>query len=269
MKQTDYPITRKTVILGSLFTALTLIALNAPSTANAGSGACKYSEETTRDIKASNIQQLNVLAGAGKLEVIGNNTQIIKIEARLCSNDQDALANMSVSDKLDDGIIAIETEFPDNSFWGKDRHASIDLVLSVPKDIALDIKDSSGAAEIRNVASLNIIDSSGELEIEDIAGDVIALDSSGLLRVENVSGSVTITDSSGDIEVSSIEKDLTVNVDSSGDIDARDINGNVLIKVDSSGAISVKDIDGDFTVGKDSSGGVKHHNVKGKISLPN
>lgn len=266
MKLSDSSIAKKTAIISSLFIAFIIIA---SSTVKAGYGACKYSNEITRDINAVDLQILKVVAGAGELEVKGNNSNTIKIQARLCSNDKDTLSDLNVGDVIDGNTITINTEFPESSSWGSDHQSSIDLMLSVPKEMILDIKDSSGSAEIKNVASLKIIDSSGELEIEDIAGDVVALDSSGSLRIENVGGSVTVTDSSGDIEIRSIAKDLTVNVDSSGDIEAREVNGNVLIKVDSSGSISVKDVAGDFTVGKDSSGGIKHDNVTGKISLPN
>lgn len=259
----------KTTIISSLIIAFSVAAINLSSTATAGYGSCKFSNEIARELNATDIQKIKVLAGAGQLEIIGNNSQIIKIEARLCSNDQDALSAMNVSDNRDGNTMTIETEFPDRSFWNNDQHASIDLVLNVPKEMILDVKDSSGSAEINNVAALEIIDSSGELEIENIAGDVVAVDSSGSLSVENVGGSVTLTDSSGNIEVQSVQKDLTINVDSSGDIDARDVNGNVLIKVDSSGSITVKDVAGDFTVGKDSSGGIKHNKVAGKVSLPN
>lgn len=255
------------IIMLASSVSIACLAIN--STAIAGFGHCKYSSDVERNVSADNINFLNVVAGAGDLEIVGENRDTIGIEARLCSNDKDALKKMTVSDKLNGNEITIETEFPDGSYWGNDNQMSIDLVLTIPNEMILDVKDSSGSVDIKNVAALEIIDSSGELEIEDIAGDVTVVDSSGSMSIESVDGNVTITDSSGGIEVKMVEKDVIVEVDSSGAIETAHIKGNVLIKVDSSGSITADNIGGNFTVGKDSSGGIKYNKVSGQVSLPN
>lgn len=259
------------IAICSSLIALSTIAIDSFSSANAnaGHGYCKYSSNIEREISVGEIKRLTVIAGAGELEIVGDSRQNIKIEARLCSTNKEALNDMTVSDKIDGKTIHIETKFPSRAFKSDDHQASIDLVLLVPQSMTLDVKDSSGSSEIKNVAALDIVDSSGELKIEDINGDVIVVDSSGALNIENIDGNVTVTDSSGDIEVRSVEQNFTVQVDSSGLIEASHIKGNMLVKVDSSGAIIANDIDGDFTVAKDSSGGVKHNKVKGRVSLPN
>ena len=238
------------------------------SSVSADLGYCKFSDLIEREVNADNVAFLHVTAGAGELEITGQNRQNIKIVARLCSNNEEALRGMNVSDKTNNKTLRIQTQFPKDSFWGRDHKTSIDLALFVPQSLALKVKDSSGSTEIAKVASLDIVDSSGELNIEDIAGDVIVVDSSGALNIENINGNVTITDSSGDIEVRSVEHNLTIEVDSSGAIEADHIKGHVLVKVDSSGAIIVNNVNGDFTVTKDSSGGIKHNGVKGRVSLP-
>lgn len=256
----------KIMILAS---AASIAYLTTSPTAVAGFGHCKYSNEIERTVDVDKIKFLNVVAGAGGLKIIGEDRDNIEIEAKLCSNDKDALKEMTVSDKLKGNEITIETEFPGDSSWLNDNQMSIDLVLTVPNEMILDVKDSSGSAEIENVTALEIIDSSGELEIEDIAGDVTVVDSSGAMSIENIGGNVTITDSSGGIEVNMVEKNVTVEVDSSGAIETTHVKGNVLIKVDSSGSITAANVGGDFTVGKDSSGGIEYNKVNGKVNLPN
>lgn len=258
-----------TIAICSSLIVLSIFAIDSSSNAKAGYSNCKYSNTIERELSVDDIKLLKVVAGAGELEIKGDNRQNIKIEARLCSNNKEAIADMTVSDNVNDKIMHIETEFPGESLWGNDHQASIDLVLFVPKSMALNVKDSSGSVEIKDVASLDITDSSGELEIEDIAGDVIVVDSSGSIHIENIAGNVNVTDSSGNIGVRFVEQNFTVEVDSSGSIEASHIKGNMLVKVDSSGAIIANNIDGDFTVGKDSSGGIKHNKVNGRVNLPN
>jgi len=232
---------------------------------------CDYSEKVERNVDLSGVSELFVEAGAGTLEIIGeDNRDDVLIKAKLCSSDEDLLSEMSVKVVIESGTAHFETVFPDRSFWNNSTESmSIDLVLTVPSSASLVVRDSSGEATVENVAELDMTDSSGRLTIENIAGDTIVVDSSGELRIRNVGGDVELTDSSGAIDVVDVAGSLLVIADSSGAIEAKRIAKNVTIERDSSGAIEVKDIGGDFIVLRDSSGGIQYKNVDGKVELPN
>lgn len=232
-------------------------------------GDCKHSRDVNREVSLGDASLLKVVAGAGTLKIVGGKRDSISIDARLCSDSKEQLEQMSVSDEMSGDTLEIETRFSQGGFRKKSwQSASINLTLTVPDSVAMDVSDSSGAAQLEGLLSLVMFDSSGELTIKDIAGDVDVTDSSGALTIKDVRGGVAVTDSSGAIDVKNVLNDLVVRVDSSGGIDAKNIGGDVLVKRDSSGAIDVTDVVGDFTVAKDTSGGIRYDNIGGKVSLP-
>ena len=247
----------------------TLIAISLSFISSlAFAGNCDYSRDIDRSVNINSLKNLEVEAGAGSLEIVGDSgRKDVLIKAKLCASDEKYLEKMDVAVELGADVAHFETVFPDGSAWSDNQNASIDLVLSVPASARLDVRDSSGEASIENVAELSMVDSSGKLEIENVAGTLKVVDSSGELSIANVGGDVNLSDSSGGIYVSKVDGSLTVEVDSSGEIEARHIKKNVLIKVDSSGQIDVSDVGGDFTVELDSSGGVKYKDVAGKVRI--
>jgi hypothetical protein len=230
---------------------------------------CKYSREINKTMDLGAVSNLVVEAGAGELIIKGDASRDdILIEAKLCSSDKDLLGKMDVLSRIDGEKAQIRTKFPDKKLSNSFDSTSIDLELSVPASMSLEVDDSSGEARVLKVAELRMRDSSGRLDIESIAGNLSVQDSSGEMNIENVGGDVELTDSSGGIYVQEIKGNLRVIADSSGAIEAKDIGKDVIIERDSSGAIEVKNVGGDFTVEKDSSGGIKYRNVTGKVSLP-
>jgi len=257
----------KTLLVASVLSACVLTA----SSAFAWGNDCEYTRDIKREVSLVKSMQLNVVAGAGELDIKGDDDRdVVLIEAKLCAEDESQLADMDVASKLKGDVLHLKTEFAKSKFWGSGSDgAYIDLTVHVPAGARLDVADSSGEARVAGVESLKMVDSSGELAIEDISGDVRVKDSSGALNIKHVDGSVWVTDSSGTIKVRDVSGDFTVEVDSSGSIEAEEVGGNVLVRTDSSGAIDVSDIGGNFSVGNDSSGGIYHKNVAGEVSLPN
>ncbi|MBL4670892.1 MAG: hypothetical protein JKX81_01430 [Arenicella sp.] len=231
---------------------------------------CEFTRDIERELSLSDSSLLTVVAGAGKLEIIGDaGRKTILIEAKLCAERESQLADMGVSSELKSDVTYVKTKFAKGLLWGTDSDgAYIDLTLHVPANAKLDVTDSSGKASVVRAASLVMVDSSGELLIEDIGGNVTVEDSSGSLRINRVNGNVSVTDSSGSIKVTYVAGNFTVEVDSSGSINAEYVKGNVLVRSDSSGSINAYKVGGDFTVVEDSSGGIEHKDVAGKVSVP-
>ncbi len=255
-----------------LLVALTVfLSILAISPAFAWGSDCEYSREIRREVNLGASRQLNVIAGAGVLEIKGDEGRAtVLIEAKLCAKSESILADMTVGSQLDDDVMHLKTEFANRGFWGTDSEgAHIDLIVYVPHDVELDVVDSSGKASVEGVGSLAMIDSSGELIINGVSGDVRIKDSSGELKINNVVGSVWVTDGSGAIKVRAIAGNLTVESDGSGAIMVERVKGKVLVNADGSGSIDVVDVGGSFTVKNDSSGGIHHQNIAGDVRLPN
>ncbi len=241
-----------------------IISLAMTSTALARN--CDEERTIEKSLNVGSLTEIEVSAGAGELIIEGvDETGAIGIVAKLCASDKDLLAKMDVRSEVDGDVAEVETKIP--SSWSGKNTAKIDLLLTVPSNAQLKVKDSSGDLEISDVAKLNLTDSSGGIELKNIEGEVELTDSSGGIYIRNV-GSATVTDSSGSIDVKKVVGDFTVNVDSSGDIEVDGVGGSVLVKVDSSGSIEVENVEGDFIVERDGSGGISYDDIAGEVSIP-
>ena len=169
------------------------------------------------------ITEIQIRGGALETSYIGSDdTESVTLEAFLESSDPQM-----------DGIIyrrrgsRLEIEMGDSNgidFWTGRTKGYISL--TGPRKIALDVKNSSGTAEIRNVEhhaldfrissgkmevynivceNLTLKASSGKLHGENLQGDVDLDLSSGMATLEKVWGNVNFKGSSGSIKVSEVE----------------------------------------------------------------
>jgi DUF4097 and DUF4098 domain-containing protein YvlB len=268
-----------------VFAALLLL------TFNANAWNCKYDKQINKQLDLDSASKLLISARAGELDIKGSDSvRHAEIKARACASDKEWLEQMDV-ELVEGENSEINVVVPDydslDTGWG-DNYVYIDLEITVPSDMALDVKDSSGDLTIDHVGTLELQDSSGAMEVTDVKGAVTIFDSSGEIELHGVEGDVSIQDSSGDMRVVDVFGDMTVISDSSGDIDARDIEGTVRIVADSSGGIDIRDvskdviverdssgditvenIDGNFEVQRDGSGSINSRKVAGKVTVPN
>ncbi len=233
---------------------------------------CKYEKDIDLALDLAGSEELSVLAAAGDLEITGiKNGRVASIKGRACVSEEEWLEESTV--ETSEGKHAeIRVELPemdDGWSWSGRRYAYIDLVLNVPEDISLTVKDSSGDIEIEGVGAVAVQDSSGDLEIRDSAGPVSVQDSSGDIKFTDIKGDVTIvSDSSGDIRGTDIQGSVLVKSDSSGDIRFSDIGEDFLVERDSSGDITANRVGGDFEVQRDGGGDINARNVSGEVKVP-
>jgi DUF4097 and DUF4098 domain-containing protein YvlB len=129
--------------------------------------------------------------------------------------------------------------------FGFGDNAVINLTVTVPKALSLDIDDGSGGIVVEDVAGVRIDDGSGSIRINRVAGEV---------KIDDGSGGIEIGEVTGDVDVE----------DGSGEIDIRKVGGTVTID-DGSGSISVEDVGKDVRIVNAGSGGVDITRVKGRI----
>ena len=250
----------------SLSVALVLVGAWSVATAEA-QNRCAHSKDINETIDVSGAGLAHISARAGDLQIEGRAGQTdIRVEGRACAGREELLDDMSVRTERRGDTVEVEAEIPEIRSWSGSNYASIDLVITVPQSLMLEVDDSSGNMTLRNIAGANIDDSSDDIEVDQVAGDVSIDDSSGDIELNGVMGDVRIDDSSGDIDVRGGRS--VVLEDSSGGIHVVDIEGSVLVESDSSGNITVERVGGDFTVRRDGSGSIRHTDVGGRVDVP-
>jgi len=250
---------------------------------------CESKAPRNLDLAASGVKTLIVRAKSGSLDIRGAQQETIAVRGEACASDAASLAAIKLVQTREGASLVLTVEIPEDSGsnWNNVQRA-LDLDITVPANLALQVQDSSGDTDIRGLASVIAQDSSGDLRIEAIAGNVVVNDSSGEIDVREVGGDVRIPadssgditarnvrgtveieqDSSGSITLADIGGDAVVGVDSSGDIEFERIAGSARVDRDSSGGIEADDIGRDFIVRTDGSGGVSHDRVRGRVEIP-
>ena len=230
-----------------------------------------YTAPRSGSADAKGASRVDVTALAGTLEIRGiEGLTEVRVKGTARANDEDYLDEIRLRVERSGNRVLVVAVIPQrsSSMWNNNMHRVLDLVIEVPRGIALDVEDSSGELEISDVGTLDLEDSSGDIELENITGAVRVDDSSGEMRISNVRGEVRVDDSSGDIAIRDITGRVIIDDDSSGDIDVTDVSGSVEITNDSSGDIDVRRVGGDFSVAHDGSGSIRHSGVKGEVSVP-
>lgn len=247
-----------------------LLALLASSNLHAWN--CAHEQEIQVTLDLTNTELLSVLAGAGDLEIRGNvGGNVAVATGRVCASKAEWLAEADlVTREGTEASIAVSLPDVDNG-WNitGNRYVYMDLVVEVPDNIALDVKDSSGDMDVISTGTITVRDSSGDIDLEDINGDIYLNDSSGDIDLRDINGNVTVVqDSSGDIYGQDIVGMVLVERDSSGDIRFEDVRDDFIVERDSSGDVVARSVGGDFKVLRDSSGDISHRNVSGNVDIP-
>ncbi|MBT8068138.1 MAG: DUF4097 domain-containing protein [Gammaproteobacteria bacterium] len=209
---------------------------------------------TVRELKldAEAIEVFEIDAGAGSMEVRGvSGLDRIAVVATVIvpqSNEDEAMKYIDKKMRLSldsaGNRARLISDFDDGMF-GKGSNARIDLEISLPAGIAIEIDDGSGSIDLvdiaadvsiddgsgsidaKGVANISIDDGSGSIDVSAATGDVSIVDGSGSINVRSVAGSVTIDDGSGSIKVKDVEQDLIVVEDGSGGFSYSDVRGSV------------------------------------------
>jgi DUF4097 and DUF4098 domain-containing protein YvlB len=207
--------------------------------------------EKVKDLRldADGIQKIGIDCGAGSLKVIGQtSSKTIEVTAEIVKKGKD---DKDADEYIRDNVIlrlerkgskaVLISKFKNKLFSG---NRSINLTVNVPKNIDIDVKDSSGEMSIQNITGdIYVDDGSGETKIEGIQGNVKIDDGSGTLIVRDVKGDVSIDDGSGTIDVRGVSGTVAVD-DGSGSIRIEDVGGDVHIKDEGSGSLSIRDVKG-------------------------
>lgn len=202
--------------------------------------SCSYQEQIAFSVPSANIAKLDVSAGAGTLNVSSSPSATqISISATVCASRKSGLEGAGVQHVVQGDTQFLWTKINErNGGFFSSGYSHIDLEVTVPAGMAVDIKDGSGELSVSGTGALNLVDGSGDARIFAIAGDVNVRDGSGTLTIEDVQGNVDVDDGSGAIDIVKVAGAVTVR-DGSGDIDVREVQLEVTIVEDGSGEVNV------------------------------
>ncbi len=220
----------------------------------AGSLGFSAQETRTLSLTAEGITHFEIDCGAGFLKVQGvEGLKAIEVKAEINArgvDEKDMKKFIEDHVKLileNRGGRAVLVSEVKERFFSPFHDVQIDLTVSCPKKMHLNVDDSSGRMEIGSLAGnldlndgsggvqvegiqgdVEIDDGSGEIEVKDIAGNVSIEDGSGSMTVLNVGGNLTIDDGSGSIDIDGVGKDLILEDTGSGSVNYRNIKGRVI-----------------------------------------
>jgi len=234
--------------------------------------ALGFEKTQTLTLPGEGIAKLEVTAGAGFLKVSGvEGAGAVEVTAEIVVSgvgDKDMEAYIKDHVELElrkAGRAAVLVgRIRESGFSFIPRDARVDLTVTVPKGLAVEIDDGSGELTVSGVSGgLRIKDGSGSMEVRNIVGDLWIDDGSGEIEVDGVQGNVEIIDGSGETDVRNVTGDLSID-DGSGGVSLRKIGGNVTVE-DGSGSLEIDDVGKDVRIRHKGSGGVDITNVKGQV----
>ena len=229
-------------------------------------------------LPSNNLEYLTVLSGAGSLEIKGSNTATnISVDATIYTADIDDEYELTLEQNNKQAKLVAKNKSNNGISFYSGQSPSINLVVTVPNNLNLDIddgsgdilieamqsnidvKDGSGSLSINGAKNLNIDDGSGSIQIKNVTGNLALTDGSGSIDIHNVSGNAAIEDGSGEMHVANVTGSLTVE-DGSGDITIKNINGAVAVD-DNSGDMVIEHIGSSVTI-EDGSGDIRVNYAK-------
>jgi DUF4097 and DUF4098 domain-containing protein YvlB len=185
---------------------------------------------------------------SGDIEVTGGNGNDVRIDATKRARHPDSaeakaiLQDLVINVSERGGNVDVRTEYPRyNNRRNRYGYASVDYIVSVPRDASVMLKSVSGAVKVTNV--------NGELRAENISGGVAVSAARRLRTIKSISGDVQISDSQSD--------DLTAGT-VSGSVIIRNVKTRIVELQSVSGDLRVTDVDADHAEMKTVSGNVDY-----------
>ena len=219
--------------------------------------------EEVLSLDASSLSSFDIEAGAGSLTIKGvDNASKIEVEADIITTkDKDYVLYLKRSGK-EAKLVAKHNSH--SGYW-KGSSPQINLTITMPKNLMLDIDDGSGDIQINDINNaINLDDGSGSASLEDIKGDLYVEDGSGSLVIKNIEGDIKLDDGSGELSVSKVTGNVDIE-DGSGQLSVYDVSGKVTID-DGSGGIDVTRA-GSLEIIDSGSGGLSISKIKGKVDI--
>jgi hypothetical protein len=228
---------------------------------------CLESKIIEHEFNAADFKEVELKALAGDLEVTSGDAGTIRFWGKVCTDTERHLNMIDLDILKENGKLTLIAVIPYHQDDFDPSIALLDIELTLPSEMPLRLRDSSGDMTVSDVSVTSIEDSSGDIRVRNGRADLSVRDSSGQIYVRGVSGSVKVSDSSGDIDINNVDGDVEIPGDSSGDVEISDVKGTVIVARDGSGDIDIEHVGKDVLIGSDGSGDISIEDVKGMVRI--
>ncbi len=193
-----------------------------------------YAQDVLVDVTKnySNISKIEVEGGWLDVKYEGGSSSDVEVVAYLESRDDNQdIVFVTVGD-----VLKIKFEKKKNNYsWKNNKKGYINI--TGPKDMDLNVRNSSGQLFVSNVASeeTSLKVTSGKVTAENIDGDLTIGATSGKLTINGVNGDVVAGVTSGNATVNQVSGSVEYKA-TSGSIDAADVGGKLSVSLTSGNA---------------------------------
>jgi hypothetical protein len=232
---------------------------------------CEFHAERKLDLDLNGVRSVQIDVRSHELHVAAApDAHGFSLTGRACASDQKTLESLVVTQERqgDRLIVSLGSSSHFNMNFLHSQYADLDVQVSLPAQMPLQVDVGSGEAEVRGATSLESTVGSGNVNVYDLAGSFHGRVGSGDIHAERVGSVVMESIGSGDFKASDIHGDAKFGSVGSGDVDLTKIGGNVTVDTIGSGNLRVDGVHGNLVVQTKGSGDVDHRNVSGSVNLP-
>ncbi len=250
-----------------MWKALPLLLLALPGLAGAAEN-CKFQAARNLSLNMAGVRTVVVRTGPYDFHI--KTGSAVRADGRACASSQEGLDRIQLSQRREGDRLIISAEDERNSWsggWFGRNYSYLDVDLTLPKTVALEVSVGSGDADVAGLANVVAHVGSGDLTVsgaESLDVDV----GSGDIKVEDIGKLELGAVGSGDFEGTNIRGDARIGTIGSGDVSLRKVGGNVQARTIGSGDLNVAAVGGGLQVSHVGSGSVDHRDVKGRIDIP-
>jgi len=254
-----------------MFKTLALALALAPLAAHATE--CRFEAPRNASFDLAGVRTIVVEVGHHDVHLEGSaGATAAQVRGRACASSQERLAPLQLAQRREGDrlVVSASDDHGANhfSFFGISSYAYLELHLTVPAGIAVEMDVGSGDAHVANVASLKSEVGSGDLDVKGVRGAFEAKVHSGDIRAEDVGTTHVASVGSGDFSVDRVRGNIAIDSIGSGDANLRAIGGSVEVGSVGSGDLHVNGVARDLHVAHVGSGDVEHVAVAGKVNVP-
>lgn len=251
-----------------MWKALPLVLLALPGLAGAYEN-CQFQANRNLSLNLAGVRTVVVETGPYDFHVkAGSST---RVEGRACASSQDMLDRLQLTQRREGDRLIIGIPSDRNNWfgggWTRGNYASLDVNITVPKTMPVNMAVGSGDAEVIGIGNVSANVGSGDLTVRG-ADRLEARIGSGDIKADDIGQLEIDVVGSGDFEATNIRGDVRIGSIGSGDVDLRKVGGSVEARTIGSGDLNVATVGGGLHVAHVGSGSVDHRDVKGRVDIP-
>ena len=214
---------------------------------------------------------IEIINPLGEVTVVSTNSSEIRAELTInyslkSSDSRDFVDDIMMQSKDETNLIRIEVLYPSNKKEKALNIISSSLLVYMPADNPLIIKNSFGPVGVSDLNDdLSISSDFGDINIQNIDGDVDIAASNCTIYGENIDGDITVNNSFGSIELALVNGDINL-TNSYAPITVNKSSGEIQIK--NSGAVVINRCEGDAVI-TSSNGEMEIYDLEGSLDATN